>query len=70
MKLENKEATEYNQEELDYIHKMALKKNRLFKKETKGSFSAFLHEFYNCPEAFLENCGVKINYYKGGGYND
>ena len=64
MKIINKE--EYSQEELDYIHKMALKKNKEFREATKGSYPDFLYEFSHCPEAFLENCGVKINYYKGG----
>ena len=64
MKIRNKE--EYNQEELNYIHKMALKKNKEFREATKGSYPDFLYEFSHCPEAFLENCGVKINYYKGG----
>jgi hypothetical protein len=58
MKINNKESTEYTKEELDFIYKVALKNN------FKGNFLDFKYEFHHCSEAFLELCGVKINYYK------
>jgi len=58
MKIKNKESTEYTKEELDFIYKVALKNN------FKGNFLDFKYEFHHCSEAFLELCGVKINYYK------
>ncbi len=58
MKLENKDSVEYTYEELQFIYKVSLKNN------FKGNFSDFKYEFHHCSEAFLELCGVKINYYK------